>query len=117
MRPGSLTAMPWSFALARIPPPLMPMRTRLCGTTRFAFLLAVIFDMGIRAGRAWALPYLLRQRLGYLSPAALIAEPEAVHAAVQQEPKLHRFVNVVPAWLVQVLSGAQDSDEAGVYRH
>jgi uncharacterized HhH-GPD family protein len=67
----------------------------------FAFLLAVISDMGIRAERAWALPYLLRQRLGRLSPAALIADPEAVRAAVQQEPKLHRFVNVVPAWLVQ----------------
>lgn len=65
----------------------------------FAFLLAVIADMGIRAERAWALPYLLRQRLGYLSPAELAADPEAVRAAVQQEPKLHRFVNMVPAWL------------------
>jgi hypothetical protein len=34
----------------------------------FAFLLAVISDMGIRAERAWALPYLLGTRLGYLSP-------------------------------------------------
>ena len=57
--------------------------------------------MGIRAERAWALPYLLRQRLGYLSPAELAADPEAVRAAVQQEPKLHRFVNMVPAWLVE----------------
>jgi uncharacterized HhH-GPD family protein len=67
----------------------------------FAFLLAVISDMGIRAERAWALPYLLRQRLGYLSPAALVSDPGAVRTAVQQEPKLHRFVNVVPVWLVQ----------------
>ena len=67
----------------------------------FAFLLAVIADMGIRAERAWALPYLLRQRLGYLTPAGLAAHPEAVQAAVQQEPKLHRFVNIVPSWLVQ----------------
>jgi hypothetical protein len=44
---------------------------------------------------------MLRQRLGHLTPASLIADPEAVHAAVQQEPKLHRFFNVVPAWLVQ----------------
>ncbi|MGH3303967.1 MAG: endonuclease III domain-containing protein [Streptosporangiaceae bacterium] len=67
----------------------------------FAFLLAVISDMGIRAERAWALPYLLRTRLGYLTPGGLAANPEAVRAAVQQAPKLHRFVNVVPDWLVQ----------------
>jgi uncharacterized HhH-GPD family protein len=67
----------------------------------FAFLLAVISDMGIRAERAWALPYLLRTRLGYLSPGGIAANPEAVRAAVQQVPKLHRFVNLVPDWLVQ----------------
>ena len=67
----------------------------------FAFLLAVISDMGIRAERAWALPYLLRTRLGYLSPGGIAANPEAVRAAVQQAPKLHRFVNIVPDWLVQ----------------
>jgi uncharacterized HhH-GPD family protein len=67
----------------------------------FAFLLAVISDMGIRAERAWALPYLLRTRLGYLSPGRLAANPDAVRAAVQLGPKLHRFVNIVPDWLVQ----------------
>jgi hypothetical protein len=41
------------------------------------------------------------RRLGYLSPAALVSDPGAVRTAVQQEPKLHRFVNVVPVWLVQ----------------
>lgn len=67
----------------------------------FAFLLAVIADMGIRAERAWALPYELQQRLGDLSPSILVADPEAVRSAVQREPKLHRFVNHVPEWLVQ----------------
>ncbi len=67
----------------------------------FAFLLAVVSDMGIRAERAWALPYLLRTRLGYLSPDGIAANPEAVRAAVQQAPKLHRFVKLVPDWLVQ----------------
>lgn len=74
---------------------------RLIREDPFAFLLAVIADMGIRAERAWALPYLLRQRLGYLTPRELAASPARVKAAVQQEPKLHRFVNNVPAWLVQ----------------
>jgi endonuclease III len=58
-------------------------------------------DMGIRAERAWALPYLLCTRLGYLSPVGIAANPVAVRAAVQQAPKLHRFVNIVPDWLVQ----------------
>jgi uncharacterized HhH-GPD family protein len=67
----------------------------------FAFLLAVIADMGIRAERAWALPYELSKRLGGLSPARLREDPAAVRAAVQRQPKLHRFVNVIPDWLVQ----------------
>jgi len=44
---------------------------------------------------------LLRQRLGYLKPVELAAHPDAVRAAIQHEPKLHRFVSVIPAWLVQ----------------
>jgi hypothetical protein len=67
----------------------------------FAFLLAVISDMGIKAERVWAIPHELRKRLGYLTPAQLAADPRAVRAAFQQEPKLHRFVNNVPGWLVQ----------------
>ena len=67
----------------------------------FAFLLAVIADMGIPAERAWALPYELRSRLGSLSPYDLAADPQAVRAAVQESPKLHRFVNMMPDWLVQ----------------
>jgi uncharacterized HhH-GPD family protein len=67
----------------------------------FAFLLAVISDMGIRAERAWALPYVLRERLGYLTPGQLAANPEAVRAAVRREPQLHRFVNNISGWLVQ----------------
>ena len=67
----------------------------------FAFLLAVISDMGIPAERAWAIPYKLLERLGYLTPRQLAADPAAVTAAFQQEPQLHRFVNNVPSWLVQ----------------
>jgi uncharacterized HhH-GPD family protein len=67
----------------------------------FAFLIAVIADMGIRAERAWAVPYELRVRLGHLDPPALAAMPEAVRSAVQQPPKLHRFVNLMPGWFVE----------------
>lgn len=67
----------------------------------FAFVLAVISDMGIRAERAWALPYELRRRLGYLSPEEIAANPGAVRVAFRRPPQLHRFVGIVPNWLVE----------------
>lgn len=67
----------------------------------FAFLLAVIADMGIKAERAWALPYELSQRLGGLSPKRLTDDPAGVDAAFQHGPKLHRFVKLMPHWYVE----------------
>jgi uncharacterized HhH-GPD family protein len=66
----------------------------------FAFLLGVIFDQGIPFERAWAAPLELQRRLGHLDPARIVAGPEAVRTAVQQPPKLHRFVENVSAWVV-----------------
>jgi len=66
----------------------------------FAFLIGVIADMGIKAERAWALPYQLRQRLGYLDPARVGASDDDVARAVQASPKLHRFINLIPKWIV-----------------
>lgn len=74
--------------------------------------------MGIRAERAWALPCLLRERLGYLTPEQLAADPEAVRSAFQQEPKLHRFVNNVSGWLVQaarIILDEYDGDAAALW--
>lgn len=65
----------------------------------FAFLTAVIADMGIKAERAWALPYLLSLRLGHLDPKRLAASPEEVQRAIAQSPTLHRFVVTVPRWI------------------
>lgn len=67
----------------------------------FAFLLAIISNAGVRAERAWALPYELRRRLGYLSPAEFAANPGAIRAVVRRPPQLHRFVDTVPNWLVE----------------
>jgi uncharacterized HhH-GPD family protein len=78
-----------------------PAANQLIYDDPFAFLLAVIADMGIPAERAWALPYRLRERLGYLSARELATYADAVSAAVQREPKLHRFVNTIPDWLTQ----------------
>jgi uncharacterized HhH-GPD family protein len=70
----------------------------------FAFLIGVIFDQGIKAERAWAAPYELSLRLGYFNPQRLAGDVEAIRTAVQQRPKLHRFVNNLPDW---VASAAQ----------
>ena len=39
-------------------------------------LSGVLFDQGIPAERAWAAPYLLRQRMGHLDPARIARDPE-----------------------------------------
>jgi uncharacterized HhH-GPD family protein len=66
----------------------------------FAFLLAVIFDQGIPAERAWRAPYDLMRRLGHLDPARMLADPECVRTAVAQPPVLHRYREKLPGWLV-----------------
>lgn len=77
-----------------------PEANEFVATDPFAFLLAVIFDQGIKAERAWAAPYLLRDRLGHLDPARIVAEPDRVAEAVATPPKLHRYMEKMPAWLV-----------------
>jgi uncharacterized HhH-GPD family protein len=64
-----------------------------------AFLLAVLFTQGIAAERAWAGPYLLRQRLGHLDVRRLATERDAVEEAVGRTPALHRFKRTVPGWI------------------
>jgi len=65
----------------------------------FAFLVAVIFDQGIPAERAWRAPYDLLRSLGYLDPERVAADDQAVRAAINQPPKLHRFVDRLPEWV------------------
>jgi uncharacterized HhH-GPD family protein len=66
----------------------------------FAFLVAVICDMGITAERAWAIPLGLSDRLGGLTPEQVVRAPDAVHRAFNTRPKLHRFVMTVPQWVI-----------------
>ncbi len=53
----------------------------------FAFLVAVICDQGIVAERAWAVPYLLRQRLGHLDPDRIGQEADTLWARPSQHPR------------------------------
>lgn len=78
-----------------------PDANNLVRTDPFAFLLAVIFDQNVPAERAWLAPFLLKERLGFLDPKSVASGQEAVAAAIQQEPKLHRYVNKMPGWVVR----------------
>ncbi len=68
-------------------------------TDPFAFLIAVIFDQGITAERAWNAPYLLKQRLGYFEPVRMATDAEAVRLAIQEPPMLHRFKENMARWI------------------
>ncbi len=64
-----------------------------------AFLLGVLFTQGIPAERAWAGPYLLRERLGHLDLRRLAQDPAEVDAALGRPPALHRFRHTLPRWI------------------
>jgi uncharacterized HhH-GPD family protein len=71
----------------------------LVRTSPEAFLIGVLFTQGVPAERAWAAPYLLRERLGHLDLRRLAVEREAVEEAVARPPALHRFKHTVPGWI------------------
>lgn len=92
---------------------------RLVATDGFAFLIAVLFDEGIPAERAFEAPYLLRQRLGHLDPARIVADPTAVREAIATRPMLHRFVRPATNWVVEGARRVQDvygGDAARIWR-
>ena len=80
----------------------------LLGSDPFAFLCAVIFDQGIPSERAWLVPLQLKDRLGHLDPAQIAANPDAVTMAMQEVPKLHRYVNKMPNWIVRAAQRVLD---------
>lgn len=73
-------------------------REILCGP--LAFLLGVLFDQRIPFEQAWQAPLELKRRLGHIDPYQITAIPNKVALAVQSPPKLHRYVNNLPAWIV-----------------
>jgi uncharacterized HhH-GPD family protein len=77
----------------------LPAADALVKSSPEAFLLAVLFTQGIPAERAWAGPYLLRERLGHLDLARLASEREAVDEAMGRSPALHRFKHTVAGWV------------------
>lgn len=90
----------------------IPGADALLETEPNAFLLGVLFTQGIPAERAWAGPWLLRERLGTLDVRYLAAYPDAVRAAVQTAPMLHRFKETLPRWISSMAVRLQ-ADYAG----
>lgn len=70
----------------------------------FAFLVGVIVDYQMPAERAWGLPYRLKQRLKGWGPRYVARNPDEVARAFLAPPKLHRFPNQTPRFVVD---GAQ----------
>jgi uncharacterized HhH-GPD family protein len=64
-----------------------------------AFLLGVLFTQGVPAERAWAGPWMLRERLGHLDLARLAHERDPVDEAVCRRPALHRFKHTIAGWV------------------
>ena len=59
----------------------------------FAFLVAVTCDQGIKAEKAWEIPYKIKERLGFFDPARIAREVgyEKMESVFGEYPKLHRF--------------------------
>ena len=90
----------------------------LLETSANAFLLGLLFTQGITAERAWAGPYLLKERLGTLDVGFLSANPGAVREAFQRPPMLHRFKETIPRWISLAsarLIDEYDGDATGVW--
>lgn len=70
----------------------LPEAEALVDNDPYAFLIAVIGDYGVRASRAWNLPFLLKLRLGHLDPSKIAAmAPEGLRRAMEEPFPLHRF--------------------------
>lgn len=76
-----------------------PAADALLETEPNAFLLGILFTQGIPAERAWAGPWMLRERLGTLDLDFIACNPDAVREAVQRPPMLHRFKETLPRWI------------------
>jgi uncharacterized HhH-GPD family protein len=69
-----------------------PEAEKLIWTNPLAFVLAVLYDQGIKAERAWEIPYLLKMKLGYFDTKSIAETKESILVDLFNiKPKLHRF--------------------------
>lgn len=96
----------------------IPEANQLLADDPFAFLLAVVADYQIAAEKAWALPYLLKERLGHLDMERMLADPQAVAEAVARRPSLHRYINNVASYFVEacrIVLGSYGGDASQIW--
>ena len=82
----------------------LPEADALVKSSAEAFLIGVLFTQGIPAERAWAGPWLLRERLGHLDLVRLAGERAAVDEAFCRPPALHRFKHTIAGWVSDAAS-------------
>ncbi len=69
-----------------------PEANRLLETDPLALLIGMVLDQQVPMEKAFAGPYVLKQRLGHLDCRRIAeADPEEIEAAFRQKPALHRF--------------------------
>lgn len=75
----------------------------------FGFVVAVLFDQMMRAERAWAVPGMLKRRLGHLDPRRIGAMSLAsLVRQIRRRPALHRYPARVGDWLKSTSSYISD---------
>ncbi|UGT64424.1 hypothetical protein [Nocardia asteroides] len=75
---------------------VLPIRRIDSAETAFAFVLGILFNQRVKADYAWQAPHRLEERLGTLSPDALIELSEGDYfAAFAKSPAIHPFTNTM----------------------
>lgn len=66
----------------------------------FLFLIGLIADQSMSAERAWALPFELKERIGFISVESLAdTDIEVITRAIQLRPSLHRYPRPVARYV------------------
>jgi uncharacterized HhH-GPD family protein len=69
-----------------------PEANRLLETDPLALLIGLVLDQQVKMEKAFAGPYVLKQRLGHLDAAKIAAmDPDKLVAVFRERPALHRF--------------------------
>ena len=80
-----------------------PAGDRLLVAEPMALLLGFVLDQQVPLERAFSAPAKLLERLGTISPEALLAaDPTAVERAFAQQPALHRFPRMMSSRVLQL---------------
>lgn len=69
-----------------------------------ALLLGVMCDSQFQTRRAFAIPLLLKQRLGHFDAHRMVEEPGSIRHAFTSKPALHRFPNMCAELTIKLVT-------------